>query len=66
MYIVKKMNYLYLLTSSKRGNVAINKADSKVLGRKAKNVQVGKLTETDKLNTGRVSKGNREIEHGSS
>ncbi|KAJ3588063.1 hypothetical protein NHX12_011657 [Muraenolepis orangiensis] len=31
----------------------MNEMGSKVLGRKAKNIEVGKLTEADKLNTGR-------------
>ena len=63
MHNVKKiiMKYLYFLTSGKRGNAAMSEAGSKVLGRKAKNIQVGKLTETDKLNTGRVSEGYREV-----
>ncbi|CAL8268963.1 unnamed protein product, partial [Boreogadus saida] len=42
------------LISCKSGNVAMSEAGSEVLGRKAKNIQVGKLTETDKLTTGRV------------
>ncbi|KAK0153225.1 Multidrug resistance-associated protein 1 [Merluccius polli] len=41
------------LISCQRGN-QMSEVGSKVLERKVKNMEVGKLTETDKLNTGRV------------